>query len=308
MALKSSRRPDPHMAERRGPLSPPAPGQPEDVGWDPVAEQWNAWSPVTDAMFGPATTALLAMLDLRPGEKVLELAAGSGGLTLHLAQAVGPSGQVIATDLGPKLLQFTEQNARAAGFSNVVVRVMNGQNADLPENSTDAVACRQALMLFPDPASALRASLRVLRPSGRLGVTVFSTLERNGFLATPIAAVSRWAKPNASAKGTPESPGPFSLGAPGQLEEMFARTGFIDVKSRLVSSSFRARTVDEMMRFYREVLTGLVSDVPEAEKERAWTEIAQSLSKYVRPGSAGAPIELLVVTGRKPARSERPGS
>jgi SAM-dependent methyltransferase len=272
-----------------------------DGGWDNVAEKWDAWSPFTDAMFGAGTTALLEMLELRPGEKVLELAAGSGGLTLHLARAVGPQGNVLATDLGPKLLQLAARNARAAGLTNVTTRVMDGQSPDLPPASVDAVACRQGLMLFPEPSSALHRLIRVIRPSGRIGVTVFSSPDRNGFVSTPVSALKRWAKPPDDSTPPSHRPGPFSLGKPGQLEGLLVGAGFEDVRSRLAASSIRPASGEELMRFYREVLSGLVSDVPEPEREEAWEGIARAIAKYAAPDSNGIPCELLVVTARKPS-------
>jgi SAM-dependent methyltransferase len=263
-----------------------------------VAEQWNAWSATTDALFGPGTVALLELLRLQSGERVLELAAGSGGLTLPLARAVGPDGHVLATDLGPKLLEFAARNARAAGLRNVSTRVMDGQRPDVPDASIDVVACRQGLMLFPDPAVALEGLLRVLRPGGRIGLTVFTTPERNGFLSTPAAAFARWAPPPVA--GAPPGPGPFSLGAPGLLESMLLRTGFRDVQHRVVSSWFRPASVEEMTRFYREVVPGLAAQVPEPDRDEAWRQVARSLEQYVAAGSSGVPCELLVVRALRP--------
>jgi SAM-dependent methyltransferase len=288
------------MSERSGASNPIELRPPVDEGWDPVAERWDAWSPVTDHLFGPATTALLEMLALKPGEQVLELAAGSGGLTLHLARAVGPSGRVLATDLGPKMLRLAARNAARAGQSNVDTRVMDGQNPDVASASIDVVACRQALMLFPDSAQALEHLFPILRPSGRIGVTVFSTFARNRFLAVPVEALARWEKPLEDSPAETGGPGPFSLGARGKLEAMLGRAGFTDVKSRIVASTLRTRSVEEMLRFYREILSGLVSDVPEAERENAWAEIGKALVVFSKGDVVEAPCEILVVTARRP--------
>jgi ubiquinone/menaquinone biosynthesis C-methylase UbiE len=270
---------------------------PGNEGWDPIAEQWDAWSRVTEALFAPATQMLLEQLGVRPGERVLELAAGSGGLTLPLARAVGPRGSVVATDLGPKLIALTARHARDAGLSNVTARVMDGQRPDLPDGSVGVVACRQGLMLFPDPTGTLERVVRVLRPAGRIGLTVFSTPDRNEFVAVPAGAVARWSPEGSPAK-TP-GPGPFSLGAPGQLESLLRRVGFRDVRTRLASSWFRPSGSAEMLRFYREVLGGLVADVPDAEKESAWKAIGAAIAPFSEPDSPGASCEILVATGRR---------
>ena len=287
------------MPEARDPSLARKPETPVAEGWDPVAERWDAWSKVTDELFSPATMSLLEMLDLKPGERVLELAAGSGGLTLHLARAVGGKGDVLATDLGPKMLQLAAHNARVAGLSNVSTRVMDGENPDLPDNSVDAAACRQGLMLFPHPLAALEGLFRIVQPGGRVAVSVFTTPERNGFLMTPMGALARWSKPENDKAA--DGPGPFSLGAPGKLEGLFLRAGYRDVRSRIASSSFRAASTDDFVRFYREVLPGLAADVPEGEREEAWASVAAAVAKYAQAGGGGAPCELLIVSGHKPA-------
>lgn len=268
--------------------------------WDSVAEKWDAWGPVVDRWFAPATSVLLAMLDLKPRDRVLELASGSGGLTLHLARAIGSEGRVVATDVGPNMVKLAARNARAVGLSNVVARVMDGENPDVTWASMDAVACRQGLMFFADPAGALGRLYKVLRPGGRIGLTVFSTPDRNGFLANPIAILSRWAYPEIDPPATADGPGPFSLSKPGLLESIVREAGFVDVQSQRVSAPLRLPTVDELVRFDREILGDPLGDRPAEVQRAAWSEIARASSAYAGPGSDGAPCELLVVGARRP--------
>jgi ubiquinone/menaquinone biosynthesis C-methylase UbiE len=95
---------------------------------------------------------MLQMAEVGSGMRVLDIAAGAGDQTLDIAQRVGPTGYVLATDLSPAILEFAMGNARRAGFGNVETQVADGENLRVAEASFDAAICRLGLMFFPDPA------------------------------------------------------------------------------------------------------------------------------------------------------------
>lgn len=289
------------MSEDRGPFDAAARKERITDGWDALAEKWDSWASVVDSWFEPATKVLLEMVRLKPGDRVLELAAGSGGLTLHLARVVGPEGRVIATDVGPNMVRLLARNARVAGLSNVVARVMDGENPDKSWASMDVVVCRQGFMFFTDPAAALQRLIRTLRPAGTLGLTVFSTPDRNEFMATALSILSRWSRPPDAPAPPTSGPGPFSLGAPGLLESMARASGFTDVEARTVSSPLRLASLAELLRFYHDILGDLVEELPPEIQRKAWDEVARACRTYAGADSDGAPCEILVVTGRRPS-------
>jgi ubiquinone/menaquinone biosynthesis C-methylase UbiE len=274
-------------------------------GWDALAEKWDARAAIVDAWLTPVTTALIEMVHLKPGNRVLELAAGSGGLTLHLARTVGADGRVLATDSSPNMVKLAARNALVAGQKNVTVRVMDGEAPDMNWASMDAVVCRQAFMFFSDPAGTLERLYRVLRPGGGIGLTVFSTPDRNGFMTTPVSILSRWSEPGKISGpvpvGAPTGPGPFSLAEPGMLPSMLQRAGFTDVETRSISSPLHLGSVEEYVRFDRDIFGDIVADLPADVQEKAWREVTQASMGFAAPGSEGAPCELRVVVGRRPA-------
>jgi ubiquinone/menaquinone biosynthesis C-methylase UbiE len=288
------------MPDPRSPFDATARKERMNEGWDALAEKWNSWTPVVDAWFAPATDVLLGMLRLRAGDRVLELAAGTGGLTLHLARAVGPDGRVLATDVGPNMVKLAARNARDAGAHNVIARVMDGENPDLTWASMDAIVCRQGFMFFADPTTALTRLFPIVRPGGRIGLTVFTTPDRNGFMAAPLSVLSRWTRPSGNSPSTPEGPGPFSLGTPGLLETMVRRIGFADVESKIVASPLRLTSVDELLKFHRDMLGDLVNDLPLPIQSRAWNEVRDAVAPYFAPGADGVPSEILVLCARRP--------
>ncbi len=69
------------------------------ANWDERAERWSRTQAERDEVYGPATEMMLDLADLRTGNRVLDVAAGTGGQTLLAARRVGPTGYVLATDL-----------------------------------------------------------------------------------------------------------------------------------------------------------------------------------------------------------------
>lgn len=102
------------------------------------------------------------MLDLRPGERVLIVGAGTGADLPLILSGVS----VLATDLTPAMLDRARPRARPG----VELRVMDGQALDLPDASFDAVILHLILAVIPDPVACLREAARVLRPAGRVVV------------------------------------------------------------------------------------------------------------------------------------------
>src|SRR5690242_10089677 len=113
--------------------------------WTDAATAWDRHRGHIETMKAPLTAALLAGLDLRPGQRVLELGAGTGQLAGRLAAAVSPGGRVIASDLAPDMVELIGRTT--AGDGPVEVRPLDARAIDLPDGSVDAVVFRMGLML-----------------------------------------------------------------------------------------------------------------------------------------------------------------
>jgi ubiquinone/menaquinone biosynthesis C-methylase UbiE len=268
--------------------------------WNTVAPRWNDWAPVVDAWFRPATDRMMAALEPRPGQSVLELAAGSGGFTRYLAEAVGPNGRVVATDSGSDMVRLVAENARRAGWRQVEARVMDGEAPDVPGATFDAVACRQGFMFFADPARALERLAATLRPGGRIVVSVFTTPDRNAVIAMPMEVLARFTSAPGAPRPAPGGPGPFSLGEPGQLEQLFRAAKLSEVRSERVPCPLRVRSASELVRFFREIVLGRLEELPPNDRENALQDLTERATRFADPNGPGAPCELSVVSGRRP--------
>lgn len=143
-------------------------------GWDKAVEDYDAF---WERQLEPAQRRLLEMADLRPGERVLDVACGSGQITAPAAERVEPEGKVVGVDISQKMID----RARERLGSGVRFERAGAEDLGEEESSFDAVLCSLGLMYVPDPLGAVREMHRVLRPGGRVAVSVWGRRDRCGW-------------------------------------------------------------------------------------------------------------------------------
>ena len=149
-------------------------------GWDLAAADYEA---LWQAQLADAQTALLAAAALRDGERVLDVACGTGLVSFAAARAVGLAGRVLGVDLSGGMVDAAGQRAVQRGVPNATFARMDAETLVLPDASFDVVLCALGLMYVPEPEQALREMRRVLRPGGRLVVAVWGERARCGWAA-----------------------------------------------------------------------------------------------------------------------------
>jgi len=205
--------------------------------FDELAGEYDQHIP----FFAPFGRDLVAWCDLRPGQRVLDIAAGRGAVAGPAARAVGPRGAVLAIDGSPNMLR-----ALARDFGDVPqieTREMDAHHLAFPDASFDAVTCGLAFHIMADPGQVIAGARRVLRPGGLLAFSTpgpgkpdsrwdFDELVRD---ADERASEER--KRRSSAETTPQLFTP----PPRALPEICAAVGFTDVEQRTVQRSFDFR-------------------------------------------------------------------
>ena len=268
--------------------------------WEGAAPGWARWEETVATWMAPATETMLTMAGVDVGARVLDLASGAGSQTLLAARRVGAQGHVVASDIADTMLHHVRENARAAGLANVTTLAGAAEDLDVAAESFDAVICRLGLMLFVDPAKALVAMRRALRPGGKVAVVVFTTPAANAFMAHPMQILLRHAGKMPPAPG---QPGIFSLGVPGVIERLFADSGFVGVEQRTLALPLRMPSATQALAMMQEAFgayRAVVSDRPEAVRVAAWAEVAETLKTFETPTGFIAPAEVLVAAGVKP--------
>ena len=268
--------------------------------WDKHAKGWNDKSADIRQWLRDPTDAMLEMAAIKPGARVLDVAAGAGDQTLDIAKRVGPSGYVLATDLSPAILEFTKANTLRAGYRNVETLAVDGENLDVAEAAFDAAVCRLGLMFFPDPGKGLRQIFRALKPGGMACTMVFSSPDKNPCVAILLATALKHA---GLPPRDPYQPGGLlSLGKAGLIDELFQNAGFSRVATTRLSAPFRLRSVNDYLDFIRtsaSPIQQLLGRLDDNAKNAAWAEIEEKLSAFNTADGWEGPNELLLTVGRR---------
>jgi ubiquinone/menaquinone biosynthesis C-methylase UbiE len=203
-------------------------------GWDKAAPYYEQY---WQHQLAPAQRRLLELAALAPGERVLDVACGTGLVTFPAAAAVGPGGAVLATDLSDAMVAAVAPDAARRGLSQVTARRMDAEQLDIPDASFDAVLCALGLMYVPDPLRALSEFRRALRGGGRAVLAVWGARSRCG-----------WAEifPIVDRRVTSEvCPMFFQLGTGDALATLARQAGFSTVVAERLSTTLEYGTDDE---------------------------------------------------------------
>jgi ubiquinone/menaquinone biosynthesis C-methylase UbiE len=193
-------------------------------------EAWDAIATGYDRHVAPQEVELaneaLSLVRLRPGERFLDVAAGTGGLSLPAARL---GAHVLATDWSASMIDRFESRVREEGLSQAQGRVMDCHALDLPDDSFDVTGSQFGVMLVPDQAGALGEMVRVTKPGGRVLVIAYGSPAELEFLQLFIGAVKAVAP---RFPGLPDDPPPleFQVSDPEVLRRRLTDAGLKDVR------------------------------------------------------------------------------
>jgi SAM-dependent methyltransferase len=251
---------------------------------------------IYDAHFVPALFAhwgpvVAAEAEVRMGERVLDVACGTGALTLAVAEIVGPNGWVVGLDANPQMLAVARGKA-------VQVEWLDGRAEDLPltDNSFDAVVSQFGLMFFDDKPRALREMVRVLKPGGRLAVAVCDAVEHSpGYGAFALLLDRLFGR-----KAGDAFRAPFSLGDPGRLRRICREAGIEGAEIVQRNGTVRFRSIGALVSAERACVWTLGGVLTDRQFERLLTESETALRPFViDDGTIEFDMPSLIIKARK---------
>jgi SAM-dependent methyltransferase len=239
-------------------------------GWEEAAQGWGRQADsIRDAAM-PVSAWMLEHAALRPGRRVLELAAGPGDTGFLAAKQIKPGGSLICSDAVDAMLDVARERASELGVDNVEFKQLQLEWIDLPTASVDVVLVKWALMLLLDPPAALRECRRVLKPGGRLTLAVWDSPERNQWTTIPQRALIELGHIEPPVPG---GPGMFALSQPAQLLELLEDAGFFEIEVEPVA----------MPRTYPSVIAWIGETVDLSRSfKAAWSELSDEQRRALR--------------------------
>ena len=253
--------------------------------WDQMAAGWDddrRW--IWDAS-RPVGEWLVDALDPQPGETILELAAGVGDTGLAAASRLGDSGRLISTDFSEQMVAAAGRRAEELGVAHVEFRRMDAERMDLDDDSIDGVVCRWGYMLMADPAAALRETRRVLRPGGRVALSVWGDPKGNLWASVPAATL---AEHTGQEPPDPNAPGIFAMASEERTRGLLTEAGLTPRRVEHVEMEWSFRTPDDHWRYVMDLagaLAMVVRSLPEADQAAVRRRTEQRLEPMVRtPG------------------------
>jgi ubiquinone/menaquinone biosynthesis C-methylase UbiE len=190
-------------------------------------------------LFAPWSAHLIRAANVQPGERVIDVACGTGIVARRITPLVGPQGRVIGLDRNPDMLRVAAAAAQREGLT-IEWRTSPAEQLPFPDGSFDLITCQFGLMFFTDRHKALTEMHRVLRPGGRVLVSVWLGLDRHPFHQA-LDAVSRRHLGQSSVQTV------FSLGDANELRRLLTDAGFQQVAIEPASITARYSNPQEFL-------------------------------------------------------------
>ncbi len=221
--------------------------------WDAIAEGYDRYVAPQEA---DLANEALRLVGLEPGERFLDVAAGTGGLSLPAARL---GARVLATDWSPAMIERFEACVREEGLSKAEGRVMDCHGLDLPDDGFDVTGSQFGVMLVPDQPRALREMVRVTKPGGRVVLIAYRSPAEFEALQVFISALKVVAP---EFPGLPDDPPPleFQVADPEVLRRRLTDAGLKDIRIERTAERPRFSSGQEMWdwMFYSNPITGMV--------------------------------------------------
>ncbi len=248
------------------------------------------------AIFAPWATILIEQAALQPGDRVLDVACGTGVVARLAARQVGSTGQIIGLDYNAGMLAVARSLPPIPGVS---LEWQEGSALAMPfaDASFDALLCQQGLQFFPDRSAALREMHRVLVPGGRLVLSIWGPLEQCPGYAALVGALEHHI--GTAAASIMRSP--FALGEASGVRSLLAGGPFHEVQLHTTVRTVHFASPEQFVRLEMipSHLESHVAGVDERALSVLISEVNTALHPYVSPNGLAFPMQAHLVTAQK---------
>jgi ubiquinone/menaquinone biosynthesis C-methylase UbiE len=254
--------------------------------------------------FAPLADRLLKATRPRSGERVLDLACGTGVVARRVADSVGPAQQTIGIDRNPSMIDFARSRGGQVERSDVEWLVGDAENLPLSDAWADVCYCQQGWQFFADQPAAAGELARVSRTGARLALTMWRAIEHNPVFAILVAALDKVVGSEAAATMRAPFAGPDAAVLRQQLET----AGFDSIGVRITTLAVRFPSVREFLR--REAAGSTLGLALQEEAEQVLASLdrvlERSLEPYVDDDGLVLPMQTWLITARRARGDHHP--
>jgi len=268
--------------------------------WNNVAAGWQAWWETFERGAQKVSDEIVELAEIKPGDRVLDIATGIGEPAVTAAKRVKPNGKVVATDISSQMIAIAKSRASSLDLDRFMeFREGDAEKLDFPKSSFNAVLSRWGLMFLPNLPAALTAMRELLVPGGRLAAAVWSTPAKVPMLDLAFSAVRK--QINAPAP-PPGAPGPFALADTESLRKSFSQSGFDDIRIQTFDITFSFDSAGSFTRFNQQIaapIQAMLANQTEERKKQAWDSITDAVSRYADShGRINIDNEVICIVGK----------
>lgn len=236
------------------------------------------WAEIYHSCFVPTIVApwverTLVLAAPQPGQRLLDVACGTGAVTLRAAKLIGPIGQVVGLDLSPEALAVARSLDGQTGGAKIEWREGSADSLPFADGGFDLVTCQFGAMFFSDRAAALKEMRRVLAPGGRLVLTTWDLLDKN----PGNAAMAQAWKERVSAEHAAKLNPAHSLSDPAEVRGLLAAAGFVQIEVQIQTDRARFASPQALVCGYG-ALSGLEAD--ERLRDALCADVTRLLDAY----------------------------
>jgi len=266
--------------------------------WNRFSPGWKKWDKLFMDFLKPMGDEIIRIINPRNKNIVLDVAAGTGEPGLTIASMLN-KGKVIITDLAEDMLGIASENAIQRGIKNIKTRTCDVSDLPFADNAFDGISCRFGFMFFPDMQLAAKEMVRVLKPGGKIAVSVWNMPGKNFWITAITEAINRNMALPASAPG---EPGMFRCSPDGFMTGLFMQAGLKNISQKEVTAKLECRTADVYWNLMMDIGTPVVAALGrtnEATREKIKREVYGTLEKKYVDGNIMIDSSALVISGEK---------
>jgi SAM-dependent methyltransferase len=268
--------------------------------WRESAPYWEKHAATVRQLLAPISASLIRIARIQPGQRVLDVAGGTGEPSFEIAGIVAPHGSVVCTDAAVEMVAAAERLAHERAIGHIEFKACSANSLPFTDDAFDAVVSRLGAMFFEDELASFRELLRVVKPAGTVTLAVWSDRELNPFFGIVVDVMANYLPSPPEDK---DAPGAFRFAERGKLASLLKQAGAVDVQEHAIDFHMEAAmTPAEFWQIRSEISDSLRSKVARLTHEelaQVVREVEQQVTGYFNADRLSLPAQVLIVSARK---------